>query len=277
MRKSFKTATAGSTLEVDRKRSAVRKPRILVAEDDVEMRRLLVTQLRHAGFETTECADGFQLLDQLGNPVTEREPDDYDLIVSDIRMPGVTGLEVLEGIHEADWFVPMILITAFGNDEVHRRAADLGAAGMLDKPFEIEDLIKRIREILVLDTTRGDNWSLRLPEKVGVTEFPLDIIFSNMESNEMLREAVQNAASDILTPLGDEILYCRVVLVGPDHPDSGGHYHIQVMVTTTRQVFVVRSNLRKIDDYDEMREAIPAAFEVTMEKIQHHFNGNQRS
>jgi len=276
MKKSVRTATAGYSLAVDHRVSAVRKPRILVAEDDVEMRRLLVGQLRQAGFETIECADGFQLLDQLGNPVVAREPDDYDLIVSDIRMPGVTGLEVLEGIHEADWFVPMILITAFGNEEVHRQARELGAAGMLDKPFEIEDLIKRIREILVLDSTRGDNWSLQLPEEAEETQFPLDIIFSSMEDNAIIREAVQEA-SDLLLPVGEKILYCRVVLIGPNHPDSGKHYHIQVMVTTTRKTFVVRSNLRRIEDYEEMCAAIPIAFEVTLGKIRRHFNGKQRS
>lgn len=275
MKKTARIAPAGSTQTVDPRRSVARKPRILVAEDDVEMRRLLVAQLRHAGFETIECADGFQLLDQLGNPVVAQEPDDYDLIVSDIRMPGVTGLEVLEGIHNADWFVPMILITAFGNDEVHRHAQELGAAGMFDKPFEIEDLISRIRDILVLDSTKGDNWTLQLPEETEATEFPLDIIFSDMEANDFLKDAVHEAA-DLLSPLNDKILYCRVVLVGPDHPDSGGHYHIQIMVTTTRKVFVVRSNLRKIADYQEMRSAIPTAFEVTFGKIQRHFFGKQR-
>ncbi|MFH2056328.1 MAG: response regulator [bacterium] len=276
MKKSIETAAAGSAQGIKPGRNVASKPRILVAEDDVEMRRLLVTQLRHAGFETVECADGFQLLDHLGNPVVDQESDDYDLIVSDIRMPGITGLEVLEGIHESDWFVPMILITAFGNDEVHRQARSLGAAGMFDKPFEIDDLIDRIREILVLNSSAGNNWSLRFPQETAATEFPLDIIFSDMEVSDFLRDAVHESA-DLLAPLNDKILYCRVVLVGPDHPDSGGRYHIQIMVTTTRKVFVVRSNLKSIADYQEMRAAIPTAFEVTAGKIHRHFYGKQRN
>jgi CheY-like chemotaxis protein len=248
MKKSTRNPSTTSSGESRWKWGAINAPRILVAEDDVEMRRLLVAKLRQAGFETIECADGYQLLDQLGNPVSGQDPDDFDLIVSDIRMPGLTGLEVLEGIHDTDWFVPMILITAFGNEEVHRQARELGAAGMFDKPFEIEDLIDRIREILVLDSKLGDNWALNLPEVDKPADFPIDVIFSDMKSNEFLKETVYDAA-EALKPLADDILYCRVVLVGPNHSDGGGRYHIQIMVTTTRRVFVVRSNLKQIGDF----------------------------
>ena len=70
---------------------------------------------------------------------------EYDLIISDIRMPGVTGLEVLEGASQTDGFPPMILITAFGNEETHEQAERLGAVAFLDKPFEIELMIETVR------------------------------------------------------------------------------------------------------------------------------------
>ncbi len=254
---------------------AVRHPRILIAEDDAEMRRLLTWRLRNAGFETVECTDGWQLLDHLGNPVLSGEPDDYDLIVSDIRMPGVTGLEVLEGIHEAEWFVPMILITAFGNEDVHRRARELGAAGMFDKPFDIDNLIMRIRQILVLDSDSGDNWSPRMPIKPRLRNVPVDVIFSQMPSLEYIEDRIREAAS-VFNPIRDKILYFRTVIVGPDENGSG-RYHIQVMVTLSNKVFVVRSNLKRMADESDLYATIPTAFEVTLVKIQKFLEGQKNS
>ena len=256
-----------------REQAPARMPRILVAEDDAEMRRLLVWHLRNAGFDTIECADGYQLLDYMGRPVLSGDPDDFDLIVSDIRMPGVTGLEVLEGIHEAEWFVPMILITAFGNEEVHRQAEELGAAGMFDKPFDINDLIMRIRQVLVLDPSRGDNWAPRPIKTKTAVRVPVDVVFDNMPSFENIEDRVREAAS-VLESLQDKILYCRTVITGPN--DSiAGRYHVQIMVTLSDRVFVVRSNLKSITSETDLYEAIPVAFQVTLGKIRKHLTGRR--
>jgi CheY-like chemotaxis protein len=241
-----------------------RMPRILVAEDDSEMRRLLVWNLRKAGFETVECSDGWELLDHLGNPVLTGTPDDYDLIVSDIRMPGVTGLEILEGIHETEWFVPMILITAFGSDQVHAQAEELGAAGIFDKPFDVEELIERIREVLVLDSPLGHNWEPK--ELAPAKGIPIDVVFDNMNPMEHIAEQIRQSVS-ILGSLHDKILYCRAVITGPT-PGRPKRYHVQIMVTLSDKVFVVRSNLKSIQTEAELNEAIPTAFEVTLGKIQ---------
>ncbi len=260
------TATEAEGIEISP--SAVRMPRILVAEDDAEMRRLLVWRLQNAGFNTVECADGYQLLDNLGHPVLSGEPDDFDLIVSDIRMPGVTGLEVLEGIHETEWYVPMILITAFGNDEIHQQAERLGAAGMFDKPFDIDLLIERIREILVLSPSRGDNWSLKPVLSDHYRALPIDVVFCHMDESAHLADRVRDAAS-VLDPMKDDILYCRAVITGPNGQE-GGRYHIQIMVTMTDKVFVVRSNLKSITTLPALTDSIPTAFEVTLGKIRKH-------
>jgi CheY-like chemotaxis protein len=242
-----------------------RRPRILVAEDDLEMRRLLVMRLRRAGFETIECADGYQLLDHLGYPALAGEPDDFDLIVSDIRMPGVSGLEVLQGIHETEWSVPVILITAFGNQETHEQAEELGAAAMFDKPFEVDDLVRRIREVLVLDDSKGDNWSL--PEGLGDRPaMPLRVIFRNMKSVDFIQARVEESAK-VLRSIGEPVLYCRTVITGPHNP-MAGRFHVQIMATLRDRVIVVRSNLKSITDDVELYDAIPVAFEVMRAKIE---------
>ncbi len=273
MSKATHTEMAAAQRRSQQRLSPARMPRILVAEDDAEMRRLLVWHIRNAGFDTIECADGYQLLDYMGKPVLAGEPDDFDLIVSDIRMPGVTGLEVLEGIHEAEWFVPMILITAFGNEEVHRQAEELGAAGMLDKPFEISDLIERIRQVLVLDSKRGDNWAPHPLREMEATTIPVDVVFSNMAAIPSIVTHAQDAAA-VLDTLHDQILYCRLVITGPNGGLTG-RYHVQIMVTLSDKVFVVRSNLKTIRDEAELRAAIPTAFQVALGKIQKHLRSWQ--
>jgi len=127
-------------------------PRILLGEDDLEMRALLAEALRSKGYTVVECADGMNVLQQLSyvilSPeVSARDPEHYDLVVSDIRMPGVTGLSILEGVQLFEGFPPMILITAFGDEETHAAAKRLGAAAMFDKPFDLDDLLRKVEEL----------------------------------------------------------------------------------------------------------------------------------
>lgn len=123
---------------------------ILLAEDDEEMRRLLTCMLRKEGYQVTECPDGISLLDQLSSFFLHEENQrNFDLIISDIRMPGVTGMEILMGASEDKNFPPMILITAFGDKETHIQAERLGVAALFDKPFDIDDMLNKVREILL--------------------------------------------------------------------------------------------------------------------------------
>ena len=122
---------------------------ILLAEDDEEMRSLLALMLRKKGYRVTECTNGISLLDMLSSFfLPGEEHKNFDLIISDIRMPGITGMEILMGANELDNFPPIILITAFGDKETHMQAERLGAAVLFDKPFDIEELLKKLHAIL---------------------------------------------------------------------------------------------------------------------------------
>jgi two-component system response regulator AtoC len=63
-------------------------------------------------------------------------------------MPGLTGLEVLEGLEDEDWLPPFILITAFGSREFETDALCAGAARVLDKPFDVDDLRKAVAGLI---------------------------------------------------------------------------------------------------------------------------------
>lgn len=122
-------------------------PHILLAEDNHEMRTLLSMSLRKNGYKVTEFADGRGMLDYYFSTNPAQKEAALDLIISDIRMPFLTGMEILEGLHNCEGFPPVILITAFGDEETHKQAYLLGAAAVFDKPFDIEELIAKVQEI----------------------------------------------------------------------------------------------------------------------------------
>ena len=124
--------------------------RVLLAEDDYEMRSLLTMTLRKSGYEVVECADGIGILTHLAAFLLPNEfgKEPVDLIISDIRMPGVTGMEVLEGTPKNRNFPPIILITAFGDTETHALAHQFGAAAIFDKPFDLDVLLEKVKDVL---------------------------------------------------------------------------------------------------------------------------------
>ena len=117
-------------------------PHILLAEDDRELRRWLSEELRARGYRVTEAQSGDDLLERLWE--RSHEQTDFDLIVSDVRMPGLTGLQVLEGLRDefepSIGQTPIILITGFGDREVHQEARELRAT-VFDKPFDVDELL----------------------------------------------------------------------------------------------------------------------------------------
>ena len=123
-------------------------PRIFLAEDDDALRSLLAWVLHEDGCEVLEADDGIKLAAamHLGNP--SGAAPEADLVISDIRMPGATGLQILEALRELDRPIPCILITAFGDPMVHQEAMRLGASAVFDKPFDIEEFRVVVRKIL---------------------------------------------------------------------------------------------------------------------------------
>ncbi len=131
-------------------------PHVLLVEDDDVMRNMLAEAFRREGWQVTECADGMRWLQSCVRQATKVDAAQYNaasppygVVVSDIRMPNMSGLDVLRilaDIQCADACPPTIFITAFGDDETHRRARELGAVAVLDKPFAVRDLIEKVRE-----------------------------------------------------------------------------------------------------------------------------------
>ena len=118
--------------------------RILIADDEPHIRRILQTVLEMAGFEVDLRRDGTDALEAV------RSSEHYDLILLDIMMPGATGLEVLGKIRSMDErkSTPVVILTAKGQDADRQAAFSLGADDFLTKPFSPKKLLARINEII---------------------------------------------------------------------------------------------------------------------------------
>jgi DNA-binding NtrC family response regulator len=122
--------------------------RVLLADDDADMREMVASVLRKDGYEVIEARDGFQMLQYLATHVSDDEDSPIDLVISDMRMPGKNGLDVLAGLRWADPSTPFILITGFGDLQTHMEARRLGASAVFDKPFDIEHLRNVVLNLL---------------------------------------------------------------------------------------------------------------------------------
>src|SRR5262245_35799264 len=132
-------------LQVAAAMPAARVSRVIVAEDEPEMRRLLASRLRRAGYRVFEAGNASELLEWVAT--CERAATPAQLVIADVRMPGISGIDALEHLRRGGSRVPVILITAFGDRDVHRRARMLGAYAVVDKPFEFEQLERLIGKL----------------------------------------------------------------------------------------------------------------------------------
>lgn len=128
--------------------AAGERPRVLLAEDDPAMRELIASVLRQDGYDVLEARDGEELLDSIGHVVDRPGAcqESIAMIISDVRMPSLSGLDVLAALRCAFWRTPVILITAFGSEETHAEAGKLGVLAVLDKPFPLDDLRTLVRQ-----------------------------------------------------------------------------------------------------------------------------------
>lgn len=120
--------------------------RIVLAEDDDDMRSILSSALRRDGYEVIEAADGRELLSRLQDD--EAATTRPNLVISDVRMPGLSGMQVLATLRASDFATPVILITGFGDEELHSEAAEHGATAVFDKPFDVDRLRETVATLV---------------------------------------------------------------------------------------------------------------------------------
>src|SRR5690606_11996271 len=129
--------------------------RILVVEDEEKIARVLELELTYEGYEVEKAKTGYEALEKY------REGN-WDLILLDIMLPEMSGIEILRRIRKGDSITPVILLTAKDSIEDKVTGLDLGANDYITKPFQIEELLARIRVALrnnkVFEEEASEEW-----------------------------------------------------------------------------------------------------------------------
>ncbi len=121
--------------------------RVLVADDDADVRNIVAALLRAYGYEVGTVSDGNELIGRLDAALDA--PDTMpDVIITDVRMPTLSGFGVLSALRRARMSVPVIVITGCADASIGTFAKRLGAFAVLKKPFELDALMKVVGSAL---------------------------------------------------------------------------------------------------------------------------------
>ena len=170
-------------------------PMILIVEDEAKMRRLLELDLTDAGLQTISAPDaetGLKLF-------RENAPD---LIVTDLKLPGKSGLEFLQAVKHANSAMPIIVMTAFGTVETAVEAMKAGASDYVLKPFSLAEMRMVVQKELDVHRLREENRSLR--EALGKRYEHPNIVARSAKMQEVLATAERVAATNSTVLLGGE-------------------------------------------------------------------------
>jgi two-component system response regulator PilR (NtrC family) len=148
-----RASTAAPRLDAEVNDSGV-KPRVLLVDDEPSMREMLRIVLRRDGYDVSIAANGMQAIGMI-----RRER--FDLLLSDIRMPDVSGVDVLRAAKEANRDLVAFMMTAFASTETAVEAMRLGAVDYLTKPFSMDELRLKVRQHLETVRLKQENVLLK--------------------------------------------------------------------------------------------------------------------
>jgi len=135
--------TAVLNIDAAARMGASPRGHVLIAEDDDELRQLVASALHEGGFAVRSAIDGQSMIELLESSARDGIAPP-DALVMDIRMPRYDGLEVLRALRLSRWDVPVVLMTAFPDEQTLQLAAQLGAACTLAKPVAMDDLVRAV-------------------------------------------------------------------------------------------------------------------------------------
>lgn len=164
--------------------------RLLIADDDNEIRELLEFDLSHSGYEVDSAKDGEEALQKAlrGN---------YDLILLDVMMPKMNGFDVCKNIRSSKPEIPILMLTAKGTITDKTHGFDSGADDYIVKPFDIQEVLLRVRALVRRSPSSKSNSIKQEILKIGDIE-----IFPDSLETEVKGKRIK------LTPTEFEILFC---------------------------------------------------------------------
>jgi DNA-binding NtrC family response regulator len=170
-------------------------PAVLIVEDEAKMRRLLELNLGEDGFTTLSAGDaetGLKLL---------RE-NSVDLVVTDLKLPGMDGLEFLQTVKRQNAALPVVVMTAFGSVETAVEAMKAGASDFVLKPFSLTEMRIKVHKELDVRNLREENRSLR--EALGKRYAHPNVVARSPKMQEVLAMVERVAPTNSTVLLGGE-------------------------------------------------------------------------
>jgi DNA-binding NtrC family response regulator len=184
------------------------KARILVVDDEEKLRRVIELQLATAGFDVEKAGSAEEALKMV---------DRADLVLTDLKLPGMDGLELLAAIRRQNMRSPVIVMTAFGSIEVAVEAMKSGAADFLLKPFSLDHLMAVVHKALEMRALRDENRQLR--EELG-RRYQFDNIVGRSPAMREIFATVERVA-----PTRATVLLAGESGVGKDLIARAIHFH----------------------------------------------------
>ena len=184
------------------------KSTVLVVEDEEKLRRVVELQLKTAGFEVEQAGTAEEALKLAAGA---------NVILTDLRLPGLSGLELLTNLRRQDSHTPVIVMTAFGSIETAVEAMKAGAVDFLPKPFSLDHLMTVVNKALELRTLRDENRELRA--ELG-QRYEFDNIVGRSDAMREIFSTVERVAATRAT-----VLLCGESGVGKDLIARAIHHH----------------------------------------------------
>jgi DNA-binding NtrC family response regulator len=184
------------------------KKRILVVEDEDKLRRVIELQLTSSGFDVDKAAtaeEGLKMVDRA------------DLVLSDLRLPNMDGLQFLSLIRRQNAQVPVVMMTAFGSVETAVEAMKSGATDFVLKPFSLDHLMQVVGKALEIRALREENRQLK--EELG-RRYEYDNIIGRSEAMQDIFATIERVG-----PTRATVLLCGESGVGKDLIARAIHYH----------------------------------------------------
>lgn len=145
--------------------------KILIADDETDISLILKLQLEDAGYKTVRVKDGVEALEALAR-------EEFELLLLDIKMPRIDGLQVLKRARESWPSMVVIMMTAHGSEEIAVTAMKDGALDYIAKPFSSEDLLKRVERAIAFNRTLQENQ--RLQDELAAEQKKTEAILHGM-------------------------------------------------------------------------------------------------
>jgi two-component system response regulator AtoC len=175
--------------------TADRPLKVLIVDDELEVRELLAEYFAEVGYDVTTAPDGNAAVADL-----TANPTQYQLVISDLQMPGIDGLGVLEAAKKANPSIAVIIVTGYASVDSAVRAVRMGAYDYLTKPFtlgQIEVIVRRAAERLALEAENR-----HLARRIGeIDQAELDTpVLARLEAIDQRLARIEHRLNELPSP-----------------------------------------------------------------------------